>query len=86
MMAQVVVVGTRCFLIGTALTWLVAVLTAVCWVCTFFLSVPIHAQLAKGAHDPALLQRLVRTNWPRTLAWTLIVLCTLGDILLQPTR
>lgn len=79
MLAQVVLVGTRCFLVGTPLTWLVAVLTAACWVFTFFLSVPIHTQLAEGADDPTLIQRLVRTNWPRTVTWSLIVLCTLFD-------
>ncbi len=86
MLAQVVVVGTRCVLVGTLLTWLVALLTAVCWACTFFLSVPIHAQLTEGAHDRELLQRLVRTNWPRTLAWSFIVACTLLDARLFPSH
>ncbi len=30
---------------------------------------PLHRQLAI-AHDPAAIERLVRTNWLRTLAWT----------------
>lgn len=47
-----------------------AIILAVIWACTFFLSVPAHAQLA-GGFDPAAHARLVTTNWIRTLGWTL---------------
>ena len=39
------------------------------WLCTAFLSVPIHNQLAFAA-NPSLMDRLVLTNWPRTLLWS----------------
>lgn len=39
------------------------------WLCTFFLSVPIHAALEKTA-DYQLMDQLVKTNWPRTLLWS----------------
>ncbi len=49
--------------------WLGAALVALIWAVTFLISVPCHAQLAAGfdasAHD-----RLVSTNWIRTIAWT----------------
>jgi hypothetical protein len=44
-------------------------LTVVIWIATGALSVPIHAQLARGL-DLAVVDRLVLTNWVRTLAWT----------------
>ena len=39
------------------------------WICTFFFSVPLHNRLSQGSHVPTI-QRLVLTNWPRTIIWT----------------
>ena len=39
---------------------------------TVFLQVPAHTRLAKG-YDPAVQHRLVRTNWVRTIGWSLRV-------------
>lgn len=36
---------------------------------TVALSVPLHGRLS-GGPDPEVLRALVRTNWPRTIAWT----------------
>lgn len=52
------------------LPWVNAIFLAVALGCTVFLSVPRHARMA--AHPDAQVGReLVRTNWPRTIAWTL---------------
>ena len=40
------------------------------WLSTFFLSVPQHTRLMDG-FDPTAHRRLVVTNWPRTVLWTL---------------
>lgn len=40
------------------------------WLSTFLLQVPLHATLSRG-FDVAAHARLVRTNWIRTIAWTL---------------
>ena len=40
------------------------------WVCTALVQVPLHARLAEGL-DPAVHQQLVRSNWIRTVLWTL---------------
>jgi hypothetical protein len=47
-----------------------ALAVAVVWGSTFALQVPIHRRLQHGK-DPALIQRLVATNWIRTTAWSL---------------
>ena len=47
---------------------------AVAWACTALVQVPLHQQL-EGGYEPGLLQRLVRTNRWRTLAWTLRGVC-----------
>jgi hypothetical protein len=52
------------------LAWITAGLVGVAWLSTAFLSVPLHNRLG-AAQDLSLIEALVRTNWPRTLAWTL---------------
>jgi len=50
--------------------WTGAVLIAVVWLTTAFVSAPLHGRLA-AAFDPALGRRLVATNWIRTVAWSI---------------
>lgn len=45
-------------------------LVAAIWVSTAILQVPCHDALGR-CFDPAVHRRLVRTNWIRTLAWSL---------------
>jgi L-cystine uptake protein TcyP (sodium:dicarboxylate symporter family) len=40
------------------------------WLCTAFVSVPLHNALQAGK-DSILISKLVGTNWIRTFAWTL---------------
>ncbi|RPD46251.1 hypothetical protein DNI29_14710 [Hymenobacter sediminis] len=50
--------------------WWQLLLVVLVWAATFFISVPFHNRLAEG-YDYVAIDGLVRTNWPRTLAWTL---------------
>ena len=53
-----------------------AVLLAVALGSTVFLSVPLHAKMLTNP-TAELGQRLVATNWPRTIAWSArAVVCT----------
>jgi len=47
-----------------------AFLVVVIWLSTFRLQVPIHKRLQSGK-DNACIDRLVATNWIRTMAWSL---------------
>jgi hypothetical protein len=49
--------------------WINLALNISLFALTFFLSVPLHSKLAEGKNDDAI-ERLVKTNWPRTLIWT----------------
>lgn len=40
------------------------------WGCTFAIQVPLHDQLAQR-FDSAAVEQLVRSNWIRTIAWSL---------------
>lgn len=44
-------------------------LLAMIWISTAAVQVPLHQRLAAG-FDRRIARRLVRTNWTRTLAWT----------------
>ncbi len=55
--------------VGVSWLWIGLMLLAVIWLSTFLLQVPAHRKLARG-FDAEAHERLVRTNWIRTLAWT----------------
>lgn len=55
------------------LTWQLSIglaLLAVIWLSTALLQVPCHNVLSQG-FDPIVHQRLVTTNWMRTVAWSM---------------
>jgi formate hydrogenlyase subunit 3/multisubunit Na+/H+ antiporter MnhD subunit len=56
--------------VNVLLPWLAAILLAVALASTLFLSVPLHEKMANSPTSD-IGARLVRTNWPRTVAWTL---------------
>ncbi len=61
------------FLIGIQFNFLAVAnlfLVVGTWVVTFLISVPIHNQLSKG-FNKELINRLVSSNWSRTLFWSL---------------
>ncbi len=55
-------VGTAWFLLGLALV-------GALWLTTLVVHVPLHRQLSRG-FDTYLGNRLVRTNWIRTILWS----------------
>lgn len=54
------------------------------WASTALSQIPLHQKLTSG-YQPATIDQLVRTNWWRTLAWTVRGLC-LVTLLLQKFR
>jgi len=49
--------------------WINLALVILVWASTFFIQVPLHTTLSQ-AFDGELHQRLVNSNWIRTVAWT----------------
>ncbi|BBM82710.1 hypothetical protein [Candidatus Uabimicrobium amorphum] len=41
------------------------------WLTTFLLSVPCHNSLHNNGYDQEVIRKLVLTNWPRTIMWTM---------------
>ncbi|MBD3401289.1 hypothetical protein GF420_00215 [candidate division GN15 bacterium] len=49
--------------------WLGLALLLAIWLTTFTIQVPLHRRLALG-YDRAVLERLISTNWVRTILWS----------------
>ena len=62
----------KCVQMPTTVNWIGLALLAICWTLTFLVSVPLHQQVERGEGSEAVLQKLVWTNWPRTICWTII--------------
>ena len=66
--------------------WTGLTLVAVLWISTGLLQVPLHQTLG-GGFDAVAHQRLVATNWIRTVAWGLratLVLAMLAPLITEP--
>jgi hypothetical protein len=50
---------------------LLALSVVLVWASTFALSVPLHNQLTLEGYNLETIQQLVKTNWPRTILWSL---------------
>jgi uncharacterized membrane protein len=55
---------------NSAVPWIAAILLAVVWASTLLVQVPQHERLAQG-YDRQTVVTLVRSNWVRTVAWSL---------------
>lgn len=62
--------------VSRSLFYLTLVLLAIIWLSTFLLQVPQHRRLEQG-FDFEAWQALCRTNWVRTIAWSLRVIVLL---------
>jgi hypothetical protein len=49
---------------------IILILVTGVWLSTFLLQVPCHNKLTLS-HDPLIVERLVSTNWIRTILWTI---------------
>ena len=54
--------------IHSAEPWIAATCLGVALLSTVTVQVPLHARLAEG-HDTQVAQRLITSNWVRTVAW-----------------
>ena len=55
--------------LGAAVWWGLALVVFI-WAATFLISVPFHNRLTADGYSYVAIDGLVRTNWLRTVAWT----------------
>lgn len=70
MVVELCVAGLLCVLFPGFLTACQLLIVISLWSLTFFVSVPIHRQLSRQ-QDFTSIHRLIHTNWPRTILWSL---------------
>ena len=71
MFAQVACHGLGLYREVTVMGIVAALCIAAAWGTTFFLSVPCHNTLTSMGKSADAIQRLIDTNWPRTILWSL---------------
>ena len=54
------------------LEWVAFAFVLVCWILTFFVSVPLHRKIEQNDITRETRQKLITTNWPRTILWSVI--------------
>ena len=57
---------------ASALEWTAFAFVLVCWILTFFVSVPLHRKIEQNDITRETRQKLITTNWPRTILWSVI--------------
>lgn len=84
MAIELLTAGYLAYGLGTTWTWVNLGGVLLLWISTFVVSVPLHNSLA-AASDPKIIQRLVITNWIRTVLWSsrLILLGSFMFVLLD---
>ena len=54
------------------LEWLAFALVLACWILTFFVSASLHRKIEQNDTTKETRQKLITTNWPRTILWSLV--------------
>jgi len=57
---------------ASILEWIAFAFVLVCWILTFFVSVPLHRKIEQNDITRETRQKLIATNWPRTILWSVI--------------
>ena len=74
MITQAILIGLQCVQRSSGWAYASALAMILAWAATFLYSVPCHTLLQQHGYDPAVTDRLIQTNWIRTLAWTATLL------------
>lgn len=74
MLLQAVCHGLLTVLEPSLMQWIANAALAGAWVVTFTFSVPCHQTLQQSGYRIETINRLTRTNWLRTLFWSLALL------------
>ncbi|XLS28995.1 hypothetical protein ACJD0Z_17580 [Flavobacteriaceae bacterium M23B6Z8] len=81
MLGQLFLHGLQLFDAYNGYTLTSFVLVLVVWILTFAQAVPLHKNLTEGVALPESTEKLIRTNWNRTVLWTLLFLWGLFDFI-----
>lgn len=69
MLIQPVIVISQCLTQNTFLCYLSIIMILIVWIVTFIYSVPCHNLLQQEGYDKVIVDKLIITNWFRTIPW-----------------
>ena len=72
MLGQLVIAILSVWEDPSILEWVAFTFVLVCWILTFFVSVPLHRKIEQNDTTRETRQKLIATNWPRTILWSVI--------------
>ena len=72
MLGQLVITILSVWEDPSILEWVAFTFVLVCWILTFFVSVPLHRKIEQNDITRETRQKLITTNWPRTILWSVI--------------
>jgi hypothetical protein len=70
MLVEILTATILCFKMPSNFIFINFASVMLIWLLTAFVSVPLHKQLSQGLQLD-LINKLIATNWPRTILWTL---------------
>ena len=74
MIGQALLIGLQCFQRSSGWAYASALAMFIAWAVTFLYSVPCHTLLQQQGYDATITDRLIQTNWFRTLAWSAVLI------------
>jgi hypothetical protein len=77
MIAQLFLHGLLLFEDNNWFTLISFILVLLIWILTFAQAVPLHKNLTEGTDIPETTEILIRTNWNRTIVWTILFFSSL---------
>lgn len=81
MLAQLFVHSLQLFEYNNGYTLLSFILVLLTWILTFIQAVPLHKNLSEGIDTAVSVEKLIRTNWNRTIIWTVLFIWGLYDFI-----
>ena len=69
MLIQPVIIISQCLTHYTFLFYLSIIMILIVWIVTFIYSVPCHNLLQQEGYDKVIVDKLIITNWLRTIPW-----------------
>ena len=76
MTAQLLGSASSCFFLGDDLSWARMLCVLFAWAVTFLISAPCHRRMIREGRVERVVERLIRTNLWRSLAWSGALLCS----------
>ena len=74
MIIQAIIISYQCINVGDIISILSLLSVLVVWITTISISVPCHNALQASGYNTIIVDRLINTNWIRTISWLITLI------------